>query len=166
MSFTRRTAQLLHEDHQATIGVIEGLDQLLAKARKKAPDINDPLVQKVLKNTAGTIDEEVSVHFAFEENELFTRLEEVGDLAIGEHLRGEHRAMLPLGQAVAKMAAEGLTNGFTAGDWDEFRTTAAELVERMFVHIQKEEMALLPALDELLDDETDMELATAYSESH
>lgn len=166
MNFTRRTAQLLHEDHQATIGVIEGLDQLLAKARKKAPDINDPMVQKVLKNTAGTIDEEVSVHFAFEENELFTRLEEVGDLAIGEHLRGEHRAMLPLGQSVAKMAASGLENGFDAGDWDEFRTTAAELVERMFVHIQKEEMALLPALDELLDDETDMVLSTAYSESH
>lgn len=166
MNFTRRTAQLLHEDHQATIGVIEGLDQLLAKARKKAPDTSDPLVQKVLKNTAGTIDEEVSVHFAFEENELFTRLEEVGDLAIGEHLRGEHRAMLPLGQAVAKMAADGLANGFDAAAWTEFRTTAAELVERMFVHIQKEEMALLPALDELLDDETDMELATAYSESH
>ncbi|MCP5036184.1 MAG: hemerythrin domain-containing protein [Rhodobacteraceae bacterium] len=166
MSYSRRTAQLLHEDHQATIAVIEGLDQMIAKARKKAPDTSDPNVQRVLKNTAGTIDEEVSSHFSFEENELFTRLEEMGDVAIGEHLRGEHAAMLPLGQAVATQAAEALQNGFDNESWAQFRNTASELIERMFVHIQKEEMALLPALEDLLDDETDMELSTAYAENH
>lgn len=166
MNFTRRTAQLLHEDHQATIAVIESLDQLIAKSRKKAPDVSDPSVLRTLKNAAGAINDEVSNHFAFEENELFTRLEEMGDLAIGEHLRGEHQAMLPLGQMVDEIARTAIENGFTKESWTKFRNVAGELVERMFVHIQKEEMALLPALDDLLDDEADMELSTAYAENH
>ena len=38
-----------------------------------------------------------------------------------------------------------------------------ELIERMVSHIQKETMALLPMLDDLLDEETDRELAFAYA---
>ncbi|MCP5088702.1 MAG: hemerythrin domain-containing protein [Rhodobacteraceae bacterium] len=166
MSFSRRTAQLLHEDHQATIIVIESLDQLIAKARKKAPDTNDLVVQKTLKNAGGAIEEEVSKHFAFEEDELFTRLEDMGDVGIGEHLREEHRALLPLGETVATMARDARENGFTDESWTQFRNAAAELIERMFAHIQKEEMALLPALEDLLDAETDMELSTAYADKH
>ncbi len=166
MSFSRRTAQLLHEDHQATVAVIEALDQLIAKARKKAPDIADPMVQKTLKNAGSAIEEEVSEHFAFEENELFTRLEDMGDVGIGMHLRSEHQALLPLGQAVAEMSREALQNGFTKDSWTQFRNTAAELIERMLAHIQKEEMALLPALEDQLDAETDMELSTAYADAH
>jgi hemerythrin-like domain-containing protein len=166
MSFTRRTAQLLHEDHQATVVIIESLDQLLAKARKKAPDTTDPKVFETLKAAGTAIEEEVSEHFAFEENELFTRLEDMGDVGIGTHLREEHRALLPLGRSVAEMAREAMANGFTDDTWAKFRAVAAELIERMFAHIQKEEMALLPALEDLLDAETDMELSTAYTESH
>ena len=166
MSFSRRTAQLLHEDHQATVAVIESLDQLLAKARKKAPNTADPSVLKTLNAAGSAIEEEVSNHFAFEENELFTRLEDMGDVGIGVHLREEHRALLPLGKSVAEKAREAIANGFTNETWTEFRTVAAELIERMFAHIQKEEMALLPALEDLLDAETDMELSTAYAENH
>ena len=166
MSFTRRNAQLLHEDHQATVAVIEALDQLLANARKKAPDTTDPAVLKTLQAAGSAIEEEVSEHFAFEENELFTRLEDMGDVSIGAHLREEHRALLPLGKSVAEQARAAMENGFTGDSWTSFRTVAAELIERMFAHIQKEEMALLPLLEDLLDAESDMELATAYGENH
>ncbi len=166
MNFSRRTAQLLHEDHQATVAVIESLDQLIAKARKKVPDVSDPMVQKTLRNAGGAIEEEVSRHFVFEENELFTRLEEMGDVGIGMHLRSEHQALLPLGQSVAELSRTALENGFTEDSWTLFRNQAAELIERMLAHIQKEEMALLPALEDLLDEETDMELSTAYSDAH
>ncbi|WP_370399416.1 hemerythrin domain-containing protein [Sulfitobacter sp. JB4-11] len=166
MSFTRRTAQLLHEDHQQTIVVIEALDQLIARARKKAPDTTDPTVRSTLEKATGAIEEEISDHFAFEENELFTRLEEMGDVSIGEHLRSEHRALLPLGEEVGRLAREALANGFTTESWTAFRNTTGELIERMFAHIQKEEMALLPTLEDLLDSDTDMELSTAYSAAH
>lgn len=166
MSFTSRTAQLLHEDHQQTIVVIEALDQLIAQARKSAPNTSDPAVRKTLGDISGAILEEIGRHFSFEEDELFTRLEEMGDVAIGEHLRSEHAALLPLGRSVHDLASKALADGFTDTNWTRFRETAAELIERMFTHIQKEEMALLPALEELLDAETDMQLSTAYSETH
>ncbi len=38
-----------------------------------------------------------------------------------------------------------------------------EIVERQVSHIQKETMALLPLLDDLLDDDTDRELSMAYA---
>lgn len=166
MTFSSRTAQLLHEDHQQTIVVIESLDQMIARARKGPPDTADPAVRKTLGDASGAIIEEINQHFAFEEDELFTRLEEMGDVGIGEHLRGEHAALLPLGQALDEKARKALDEGFSDQSWASFRETAAELIERMFTHIQKEEMALLPALEELLDAETDMQLSTAYSDAH
>jgi hemerythrin-like domain-containing protein len=166
MTFSRRTAQLLHEDHRATIGVIEELDRLLSAHRRKVPDASDPHVSRILALAAGALEDEVNRHFDFEEKELFTRLEEMGDVAIGEHLRGEHRALSPLGQRVAELAREAQAEGFSDAGWTEFRAAASELVERMLVHIQKEEMALIPALEDLLDAETDMQLSAAYSEGH
>ena len=166
MMFSRRTAHLLHEDHQATIVVIEALDQLLARARRKMPDTGDAAVRRTLENASGTIQDEIGSHFAFEENELFTRLEDMGDAAIGAHLREEHAALLPLGREVAQLARTALAQGFDAQSWARFRAMAGDLVERMLMHIQKEEMALLPALDELLDADDDLELSTRYAENH
>jgi len=165
MSFQRRTAQILHEDHQATIKVIESLEQMIAKARRKAPSPDDPSVRQSLSLAANAIEHEVSTHFAFEENELFTRLEAAGDVGIGTHLRGEHAAILPLGAEVASGARAALEHGFTDPGWKAFSATAADLIERMYAHIQKEEMALLPMLEDLIDPETDMQLAQAYSQA-
>jgi len=139
---------------------------MIAKARKTAPDTGDATVQRTLKTAATAINEEVSAHFTFEEDELFTRLEDMGDVGIATHLREEHAAILPLGQEVARRAAQALDSGFDQTGWGEFRTLAGELIERMFAHIQKEEMALLPMLDDLLDDEEDMELSTSYAFNH
>lgn len=166
MTFSRRTAQLLHEDHQTTIEVIEALDQMIARARKSAPDITDATISCTLKAAATAISDEISAHFTFEEDKLFTLLEEMGDVGISTHLRQEHAAILPLGQEVARRAAQALDSGFDQTSWAAFRTLAGELIERMFAHIQKEEMALLPMLDDLLDDEADMELSSNYANTH
>jgi hemerythrin-like domain-containing protein len=166
MEFSRRTAQLLHEDHHATIAVIESLEDLIARARRSLPDTTDPTNQKVLEKAAEVIDQEISNHFAFEENELFTRLAENGDIGIGAHLTEEHQAMLPLARQVSEIARKCLVSGFTDQTWTEFASCSGELIERMLSHIQKEEMALLPMVEELLDPETDMELAEAYSLNH
>jgi hemerythrin-like domain-containing protein len=47
--------------------------------------------------------------------------------------------------------------------WAALRRLAQEFVEREVAHIQKESMALLPMLEDLLDADTDAELALAYS---
>lgn len=165
MSFTRRTAQLLHEDHRATLVMVEALEGLVASAKRGPPDTSNPQVQKVLKQAMENISQEIDEHFSFEENQLFTRLAEFGDEAIGNHLREEHQAMLPIAQQVSDLASTGLGSGFNEQNWEQFKVLAGELSERMFTHIQKEEMALLPMLEELLDPETDMELAELFSQS-
>jgi hemerythrin-like domain-containing protein len=163
MDFSRRIAQLLHEDHRATIAQIESLEQMIHKAKRNAPDVNDPQINKILKQAHHNIEHEVRSHFSFEEDELFTRLAAAGDVSIGEHLREEHRAILPLGEQVSEHAKLALDSGFSAQSWDQFRDSASELIERMLTHIQKEEMALLPLIDDLIDPQTDMELADHYS---
>jgi hypothetical protein len=47
---------------------------------------------------------------------------------------------------------------------NELRVVGLELAERLASHAQKEEMSLLPALDDLLDEGADHELASAYAE--
>ncbi len=164
MSFTRRTAQLLHEDHRATLTMVEALEGLIVEAKRTPPDTGNPHVQNILKQTIANISQEIGGHFSFEEDQLFTRLAEFGDEAIGEHLREEHQAMLAIAQQVVDLASTALATGFDNQNWLLFKTFAGELSERMFTHIQKEEMALLPMLEELLDPETDMELAELFSQ--
>ena len=142
--------------------MIEELESLLARAKRLPPDINDPATRKTLEKAATAIEQEIRDHFAFEENELFTRLADMGDADIGEHLRDEHHAILPVGEQVSALARAALENGFSDKSWPQFKTLTGELIERMLAHIQKEEMALLPMLDELLDPETDLELSENY----
>lgn len=65
--------------------------------------------------------------------------------------------MLPL----ARAAADGTIDN---EGWSALRRNALEMVERQVAHIQKETVALLPLLDDLLDDDTDRDLAFAYAE--
>ena len=166
MDFSRRIAQLLHEEHRATITTLEALENMIAKAKRSAPDASDPQVKKVLGQVGHVIGNDVNSHFGFEENQLFTRLAEFGDVAIGEHLSDEHRAMRPLGEELSLIAGKASGEGFDDAGWEQFKALSGELIERMMTHIQKEEMALLPMLEELIDSETDMELTQIYSQDH
>ncbi len=166
MEFSRRTAQLLHEDHANTIALVEELEEVIRKAGRKMPDTSDAATRKTLSKTAAMIDRELRGHFAFEEDELFTRLEEAGDVGIGAHLREEHAALVPLGEEVGRIAAEALETGFTEASWKTFRGRSGEFIEMMYSHVQKEEMGLLPALEDLLEPEEDMELAEGFEAAH
>jgi hypothetical protein len=64
--------------------------------------------------------------------------------------------LLPLARAAAAAP-------LATAERPAFKRLALELIERQVVHIQKETMALLPWLDDLLDDDTDRELAFAYA---
>jgi hypothetical protein len=66
------------------------------------------------------------------------------------------RELLPL-------TREAIAGALDDAGWDALKRGALELVERQVAHIQKEEMALLPLLEDLLDDATDRELAFAYA---
>ena len=83
--------------------------------------------------------------------------------AIGAHLTEEHDAMRPLGERIAALARAAESTGFADADWEEFRRLGREFIERMLVHVQKEEMALLPLLEEAMDGEMEARLYDEYA---
>ena len=68
-----------------------------------------------------------------------------------------------LDAAAALLARAAAAGALADADLDAFRRGVMEIVERQVAHIQKETMALLPLLDDLLDDDTDRELSMAYA---
>jgi hemerythrin-like domain-containing protein len=166
MTFNNPISRKLHEEHCATIALVERLEQLLARQRRGgAPDIADRGVAQLLADLSNALEDEVQRHFDFEENHLFSYLNAYGDAAIGAHLSDEHRVIRPLGNAVAKLARGAAASGFDQATWEEFRQLGGELCERLLAHVQKEEMALLPLLDESMDAETQQRLLEAYLEA-
>jgi hemerythrin-like domain-containing protein len=157
--FTNRISQKLHEEHRATMAVMERLEALLSSQRRAPPDGNTHAT--LLRDVAASVESEVNRHFDFEERELFTFLDAVGDTAIGAHLTAEHTAMRPLGARLAKLS-RAAAGGCDDTSWSELRQVGLELCERMLTHVQKEEMALLPLIEEAMDVETEERLYDAY----
>jgi hemerythrin-like domain-containing protein len=163
MSFRNRISQTLHEEHRATVALMERLEQLITRHRAgDPPDTGESAVARLLSDLETGVQDEVERHFAFEEDKLFAYLDSIGDEAIGAHLTDEHSAIRPLGTQIAAMARESLNGGFDAAAWDQFRRLGHELCERMLQHVQKEEMALLPVLEESMDSDTELRLYQEY----
>lgn len=165
MTFTNRVSQVLHDEHRATIALMERLEQLVARHRATPPDRADGSVTQLLSDLSTGVQAEVERHFDFEEGQLFPYLEAAGDEAIGAHLTSEHDAMRPLGLQLAALARDASAQGFDQARWNEFRRIGLELCERMLAHVQKEEMALLPLLDEVMDADAEMRLYENYTEN-
>ena len=166
MSFTNRISQALHDEHGATVALMERLEQVLARGRRSGPpDTKDSTIARLLTDLSTGVESEVERHFDFEENQLFTYLEAMGDAGIGAHLTSEHVVMRPLGARVAALARAAAAKGFTPAEWDEFTRLGQELGDLMLAHVQKEEMALLPVIEETMDAETEARLYQEYVEN-
>ena len=165
MSFANRISQTLHDEHGATVALMERLEQMLARWRRGPPDKLDGGVARLLSDLSASVEAEVERHFAFEEEYIFTYLEGIGDAEIGKHLTNEHAAMRPTGKRIAAMARAAAVNGFSPAEWEEFMRLGKEFGDRILAHVQKEEMALLPVLEENMDAETEAELFQKYVEN-
>ena len=164
MSFTNRVSQRLHEEHRATVALMERLEQLLARRHGGVPDNGDPAVSLLLSELSASLETEVRRHFDFEEDQLFTYLNGTGDEAIGALLTDEHRVIRPLGAEVAELAREAAAQGFDEATWSKFRRPAQELCQRLLAHVEKEEMALLPLLQDAMGADTEARLLDEYLE--
>lgn len=165
MDFSSRISQLLHDEHCATVALMERLEQLLARHKPaNPPDAGDRSVLQLLSELSTAMEAEVEHHFTFEEDHIFAYLTAMGDDEISAHLADEHAAIRPLGTRIAAIAREVPGRGFDVATWEEFRRVGQELCERMLAHVQKEEMALLPLLEENLDPEAEMRLLEQYTE--
>jgi hemerythrin-like domain-containing protein len=165
MNFANRVNQTLHDEHSATTALVQRLEQVIARYRRSLPAADDPAVAQVLKDLSSGAQAEVERHFAFEEQRLFPYLDAMGDRAIGAHLTEEHVALLPLWVRLAALARELTAQGLDEAGWSEFRRLGDELCAPMLAHVAKEEMALLPLLEEGMDAETEAGLYREYAET-
>jgi hemerythrin-like domain-containing protein len=165
LAFTNRVSQTLHDEHSANVALMERLERIIVHHLHRPPDPADRAVGQLLADLPASLEVEVQRHFAFEEERLFPYLAAAGDAAIGEHLTEEHAAMRPLGMRIVALARDAAARGFDAASWDEFCRSGRELCERLLTHVQKEEMALLPLVEDTMDAETAARLLQDYLES-
>ena len=162
MEFRQRITRALHDEHISVMALLERLESLLrAHGRAERLQADDDVAARILGDFAAAMDGEIATHFEFEESGLFPPLDEMGASTMVEILSEEHLVILPLGRRLADLARRG-PGAFDAQTWREFRPLASELIERLASHIQKEEMGMLPSLEEALDEAEDARLADAY----
>jgi len=156
MTPSRQVGRCLDDEHRAHLELLNRVEQALG--RGAGADLG-ALASSLLHH----VEHEIGRHFDFEETQLFPLMAEAGDGDLATLLTEEHdniRAvadeLVPLARAAAAAAPQPAAAA-------ALKRLMLELVERQVAHIQKESMALLPVLDDLLDDETDRQLAFAYA---
>ena len=100
--------------------------------------------------------------FAFEEDELFPVMDDAGADDMTAILKGEHEVLLPLGAQLADLADQATKGGFSQNSWEEFRCVAGAFTDGLRGHVDKEEMGLVPALEDVLDERKDNDLIAGY----
>ena len=143
----RQVTRRLHEEHVATLALCSRLETTLAAGK------SDPVLMRA---AAAALAGEIERHFGFEETELFPRLAAGGQGDLAELLQEEHAAIRA---AAARFITAVKENPLAAS----LKPLGLEVAERLASHAQKEEMSMLPALDQLLDEGADHELACAYA---
>lgn len=163
MEYARATARAMHEDHMAALTLLDRVDQfVLEQSAGAPPDGSQPATRMLLSDLKAAVRSEITDHFAFEERALFPILEEAGADDMTGILKDEHKILLPLGRRLADLAGTAGGSGFTDDSWTEFRNVAGQFIDGLRGHIDKEEMGLVPALEDALDELQDMELIASY----
>lgn len=160
MTWQREVGRLLEREHQEHLDLLAQLESRLAGA---ARDLSAADGVRLFARLAGHLERDVERHFQFEEQELFPRLAAAGDGDIAALLTDEHLAIREVAAELLPLARAAGRGELGAADVPLLMRGALELIERQMAHIQKEGMALLPLLEDLLDEPTDRELAMAYA---
>jgi hemerythrin-like domain-containing protein len=153
-----QVSRILDEEHRNNLALLGKVEQAFGRATRINPDAASLIGQLV-----SAIELDVNRHFRFEEDELFPRMTEAGDGGMASLLAEEHQAIREVATEVLPLARLAVQGTIDEAGWGALRGMVLELVERQVAHIQKETMALLPLLDDLLEDDTDRELAFAYA---
>lgn len=163
MSFQCQVSRLLDDEHRANLDLLGQVEQGLVRLPREGGGGNAELAA-LLRRFDRQLTLDVGRHFDFEERELFTRLDESGDGDMAALLAEEHAVIREVAGELLPLCRAAVADTLGADGWRTLARGTLELVERQVAHIQKETMALLPLLDDLLDDETDRQLTLAYAD--
>ena len=163
MQFQRQTTRRLQQEHEASFEMCARLERALAeRARGGPPGPGDAQWGGLARGLDAELGQALTRHFDFEEGSLFPLLDDSGEGDIAALLVEEHEAIRECAAQLRPLLARSRETAIDNAEWQALTMLGRELVERLVAHAQKEEMALLPALDDLLDDERDRELFDAY----
>jgi iron-sulfur cluster repair protein YtfE (RIC family) len=162
MTFQRQVSHALDDEHRSHLDFLGRVEQAFARAPRSGAS-RDPELQRLARTLQRHLEDEVGRHFDFEERELFPLMDRAGDGEMAALLVEEHDAIRAVCEELKPLARDAAAGSLPDAGWDALKRGALEMVERQVAHIQKETMALLPLLDDLLDEETDRELAFAYA---
>jgi hypothetical protein len=140
MTFSNRISQTLHDEHCTTVALLERVQHMLERhPRGNRPDPNDRAVAQLL-------------------TEISTALRWTSSV-ISRSRRG---GFFPTSTRMAMMPSALTSPKSMRRCWDEFRKIGQDFCPRLIAHAQKEDMALLPLLDEAMDAETEARLYDEY----
>ena len=123
----------------------------------------DAHVDRTLRDLESLIAVEMIAHFKFEEDRLFPLLTEAGEGDMGPLLAEEHVTILAAADVLVSLSRKARSEDRNEEDWQELCRKGMDFVETMLGHIQKEEMGMIPALDNAVDEGRDTELVMEYS---
>ncbi len=163
MQLQRQTSRTLHEEHVAVLALLERFEQTLAPLKSGPPGPDDANWGLLLRQLETALQHEVTRHFALEEEQLFPRLREYGEGDLADMLLEEHASIREVAGALLGLIARAARRELDPPSWHTFRVCGLELVERLGSHARMEEGALVPLVDEMLDEQTDMEIWNAHA---
>ena len=162
MSYQRQVSRTLDDEHRVNLELLGRIEQAFARAPRSGNAGNAELIQ-LAGVLARHIEQDVGRHFDFEEQELFPRMSDAGDGDMASLMTEEHDAIRAVASEVLPLAQAAAAGTLDDAGWTTLKRGALEMVERQVAHIQKETMALLPLLEDLLDDDADRDLSFAYA---
>jgi len=165
MEFMRQIARMFHDEHVATLAVLERFEALLhgRPADWPAAAAADTDLARMMREIEVLIAGDLAAHFAFEEESLFPLLAAAGDGTMGTLLTEEHGTIRETADQLTALCRKAAGGGASEKDWQDLRRLGLEFVEQMKGHIQKEEMGLVVDLEDAVGEDADAELVMAYT---
>ncbi len=159
----RQVSHALDDEHRANLALVgsgrAGIRSGIATGRVS----RGSETAKLAATLARHLEHELVRHFEFEERSLFPLLEAAGEGDIVGLLNEEHEAIRAVTGEALPLVRSAAAGTLDDAGWRVLNRCVQELGERLGAHIQKETMALLPLLDDFIDEDVDRELAFSYA---
>ncbi len=162
MDFQRHTNRRLHEEHVAVSSLLARFREGLQHARD-VDALGDEPSRRLLRAVSEALSSEVRPHFLFEERALFPRLVESGEEGLVTLFLDEHAEINGCCAALAPLLQAAQAGGLDATGFTQLRSLGLELCDRLSAHAEQEDGALLPLLEDLLDEDSDRAALEAYN---
>ena len=163
MDLQRQTSRTLHEEHVAILGLLERFGRALGRLGAGSPAEDDATWRVLLDQIGTALEYEITRHFDLEETQLFPRLHARGEGDLAELLFEDHEVIREVARPLLALVARAQARVLDEPGWRSLKASGLELVERLSAHAEKEQGALVPLVDEMLDEATDMEIWTQYT---